>query len=75
MTSICDKIKLIFKDVNFKKSCVSSCCNTTIIEKDLELEKEKKHHHKKRKHKDHSNDNNEKNDNNDKNEKKTDPES
>jgi hypothetical protein len=45
MTSFCERLRQFFHDVQVKKSCVSSCCNTII-------EKEHKHkHHHKHKHK------------------------
>jgi len=45
MASICDKVKQFFRDINIKKSCVSSCCNTEII-----VEEHKHHKHHKNKH-------------------------
>jgi hypothetical protein len=43
--SFCDKVKQFFKNLTVKESCISSCCNTII--------EEKEHTHKhKHKHKD-----------------------
>lgn len=42
MPSFCERVRQFFHDVNIKKACVSSCCNTII---------EKEHHHHKHKHK------------------------
>jgi hypothetical protein len=48
--SFCDKVRQFFRDLSIKDSCISSCCNNTIIEK------EHKHHPHHKKYKDTKND-------------------
>ena len=43
--SFCDKVKQFFRDINIKKSCVSSCCNTEIIIEEIIDDCHNHHHH------------------------------
>jgi hypothetical protein len=52
MSSFCDKVKQMFRDISFKDSCVSTCCITN-IDKDDDITTHRHHNKHTHKHKEH----------------------